>query len=83
MTERLSHAERSRRGRLAQTAITYGVPILIVVLLGLVLAGVALDIGPFSKRALVPTAIQAPTPEADTGESTGRGKGARSTDDGP
>ena len=84
MTERLSHAERSRRGRLARTAITYGVPTLIVVLLGLVLAGVALDIGPFSKRALVPTVIQAPTPEADTGESTGRrGKSARSTDDDP
>lgn len=83
MTERLSHAERSRRRRLARTAVTYGVPTLVVILLGLVLTGVALDIGPFSIRALVPTAVQEPTPEADTGENTERrGKSARNTDGG-
>lgn len=76
MTERLSPAERSRRRRLARTAIIYGVPALVVILLGLVLTGVALDTGPFSIRALVPTATQEqePTPEAD------RGKSARNTD---
>ena len=81
VTEKLSQEERTRRRYLAGIAVKFGIPALATVLLALVLVGVMFDIGPFSKRALIPEEIHTPKPVAGGNEDEGqRGKGARNLD---